>query len=102
MKINRREENKMRNQILSLTKVMALATALMFSLVTCGARVEAAATYDLTPEQIEAAVEEYFASISSLNAQRFVNNFAPDGVFEDPVGTPPIQGTQAIAAYFAA
>jgi steroid delta-isomerase len=102
MKIKRREENRMRNQILSLTKITTMAMALMFLLVTGDARVEAAATYDLTPEQIEAAVEEYFASISSLNPQRFVNNFAPDGVFEDPVGTPPIQGTQAIAAYFAA
>lgn len=57
---------------------------------------------DPTPEQIEAAVEEYFASIGSLNVQRYVNNFAPDGVLEDPVGTQPLQGTQAIAAYFAA
>ena len=57
---------------------------------------------DLTPEQIEAAVEEYFASIGSLNVQRYVNNFAPDGVLEDPVGTSPLQGTQAIADYFAA
>ncbi len=56
----------------------------------------------MTAEQIEAAVEEYFDSIGSLNVQRFVNNFATDGVLEDPVGTPPIQGTQAIAAYFAA
>lgn len=102
MEIKWREEKIMRNQILSLKKTLALATALMLLLFTGGARVEAAANYDLTPEQIEAAVEEYFASISSLNAQRFVNNFAPDGVFEDPVGTPPIQGTQAIAAYFTA
>lgn len=92
----------MRNQSLFLKKMMALATALMFSVVSATTRVEAAATYDLTPEQIEAAVEEYFASIGSLDVQRFVNNFAPDGVLEDPVGTPPVQGTQAIAAYFGA
>jgi steroid delta-isomerase len=82
--------------------MFALATALMFLLVSGGARAEAAASYDLTPEQIEAAVEEYFASLASLNVQRFVNNFAADGVFEDPVGTTPIQGTQAIAAYYGA
>lgn len=92
----------MRNQNVFMKKMMALATALMFFVVTATARVEAATTYDLTPEQIEAAVEEYFASIGSLDVQRFVNNFAPDGVFEDPVGTPPIQGTEAIGAYFVA
>lgn len=59
------------------------------------------ATQNMTPEQIEAAVEEYFDSVGSLNVQRFVDNFAPDGVLEDPVGTPPLQGTSAIGAYFA-
>ncbi len=92
----------MRNRILSLKKMMSLATALIFLVVIGVTRVEATAAYDMTPEQIEAAIEEYFASISSRDPQRFVNNFAPDAVFEDPVGTPPIQGAQAIAAYFAA
>jgi steroid delta-isomerase len=90
----------MRNQSLFFRKIMA--TALMLLLVTSATRVEAAPSYDLSPEQIEAAVEEYFASIGSLDVQRFVNNFAPDGVLEDPVGTPPIQGTQAIGAFFGA
>ena len=57
---------------------------------------------NLTQDQIEAAVEEYFASIGSLDVARFVNNFAPDGVLEDPVGTPPVPGTPAIAAFFGA
>jgi steroid delta-isomerase len=92
----------MKNQNLFLKRMLALATALMLLVVTSATRVEAAASYDLSPEQIEAAVEEYFASIGSLDVQRYVNNFAPDGVLEDPVGTPPIQGTQAIAAYFGA
>lgn len=55
----------------------------------------------LTPAQIEAGVEEYFASIGSLDVQRYANNFAPDGVLEDPVGTPPVQGKPAIGVYFA-
>ena len=55
----------------------------------------------LPPAQIEAGVEEYFASIGALEAQRFAKNFAPDAVLEDPVGTPPIQGKQAIRDYFA-
>ena len=57
---------------------------------------------NLTQDQIEAAVEEYFASIGSLDVSRFANNFAADGVLEDPVGTPPVQGTSVIAAYFGA
>ena len=80
---------------------MMSALALMFLAVSSATRVEAAGTYDLNPEQIEAAVEEYFASLGSLDVQRFVNNFAPDGALEDPVGTPPIQGAQNIAAYIA-
>lgn len=90
----------MRNQNVLLKMMTALA--LMFVVVSNSMRVEAAGTYDLTQEQIEAAVEEYFASIGSRDVQRYVNNFAPDGVLEDPVGTPPIQGTQAIGAYFGA
>jgi steroid delta-isomerase len=31
--------------------------------------------------------------------QRYVNTFASDGVLEDPVGTPPVQGTAAITAF---
>ncbi len=54
---------------------------------------------EMTPEQIEAAVEEYFNSVGAFDVQRYVNNFAPDGVLEDPVGTPPVQGTQAITAF---
>lgn len=53
----------------------------------------------LTPEQIEAAVEEYFDSVGAFDVPRYVNNFAPDGVLEDPVGTPPVQGTAAISAF---
>jgi steroid delta-isomerase len=56
---------------------------------------------NLTPEQIEAAVEEYFDSVGAFDVQRYVNNFAPNGVLEDPVGTPPVQGRQAIGAFIA-
>ena len=52
-----------------------------------------------TPEQIEAAVEEYFNAVGAFDVQRYVNTFAPNGVLEDPVGTPPVQGQQAIAAF---
>lgn len=68
-------------------------------IVPAKAAVSPVAAQSLTPEQIEAAVEEYFASVAARDVQRFVNNFAPDGVLEDPVGTPPVQGAQAIAAF---
>lgn len=63
------------------------------------AAVSPVAAQNLTPEQMEAAVEEYFAAVRAKDVQRFVNTFAPDGVLEDPVGTPPVQGTPAIAAF---
>jgi len=99
----------MKNQTVFL-KMMTLAAVLLSLAIVAQARtyqpaaptVSPVATANLTPAQIEAAVEEYFASIGSLNVQRYVDNFAPDGLLEDPVGTPPVQGTQALAGYFAA
>jgi len=95
----------MKNQRIFL-KMTALIAVLMLLTVTSPIRTGAAesssnfsAMTALTPEQIEAAVEEYFDSVGAFDVQRYVNNFAPDGVLEDPVGTPPIQGTQAIAAF---
>jgi len=86
---------------------LVLAVALvLFASATFAASARGAvssSTIDnLTQDQIEAAVEEYFASIGSMDVSRFVNNFAADGVLEDPVGTPAVQGTSAIAAYFGA
>jgi len=89
----------MRNQRLFIKKMTALALTLMFLVGTSVTRVEAAATQNLTSEQIEAVIEDAFAGLIAFDAQRVVNNFASDAVLEDPVGTPPIQGTQAITAY---
>ena len=91
----------MRNQSLLMKKMTALAMALMFLVASSVTRVEAAATEDLTSEQMEAVIEDAFAGLVTFDVQRVVNNFAPDAVLEDPVGTPPMQGTQAIAAYLA-
>ena len=96
---NIEKEKRMRNQSLFLKKMTALATALMFFVASSIARVEAAPTHNLTSEQIEAVIEEVFAGLAAFDVQRVVNNFASNAVVEDPVGTPPIQGTQAIAAY---
>jgi ketosteroid isomerase-like protein len=97
--LNIQKEKRMRNQSLFLKKMTALATALMFLVALSVARVEAAATYELTSEQIETVIEDVFAGLAAFDVRRVVNNFASDAVVEDPVGTPPIQGTQAIAAY---
>lgn len=89
----------MRNQSLFVKKMTALAMALMFLFASGVTRVEAAAAPALTTEQTEAVIEDAFAGLVAFDTQRVINNFAADAVLEDPVGTPPIQGRQAIAAY---
>ena len=83
----------------SFLLAVALTASATATLATSARATTSPATFDLTPDQIEAAVEEYFASVGAFDVPRYVNNFAPDGVLEDPVGTPPVQGTQAITAY---
>jgi steroid delta-isomerase len=88
----------MRN--LSFVKRMtALAMALMFLVAANVTRVEAAPTNTLTPEQIKAIVTDMFNKFAAFDAQGTTDAFAPDGTIEDPVGSTPIQGTQAILAY---
>jgi steroid Delta-isomerase len=88
----------MRN--LSFVKRMtALAMALMFLVASNVTRVEAAPTNNLTPEQIEAIVTDVFNKFAAFDAQGTASLYAPDGTIEDPVGSPPVQGTQAIIAY---
>ena len=89
----------MRNQALLVKKMTAVALAFMVLLGASVTRVEAAPAPALTPEQIEAVIEDAFAGLVSFDVQRVINNFAADAVLEDPVGTPPMQGTQAITAY---
>jgi steroid delta-isomerase len=96
---NIQKEKRMRNQSLFLKKMSALVMALMFLVASNVTRVEAAATHNLTSQQIEEMLEEVFAGLAAFDAQGVVNHFAADAVIEDPVGTPPIQGTQAITAY---
>ena len=89
------------NQSLLVKRITALAMALVFLIASSVAREAAAATPDLTSQQIEAVIEDAFAGLVTFDVQRVVNHFAADAVLEDPVGTPPMQGTQAIAAYLA-
>ena len=89
----------MRN--LRLVKRMtALAMALMFLAGSNFTRVEAA-TPEQTPQQIEAVIEDAFAGLVAFDVQRVINNFADNAVLEDPAGTPPMVGKQAIADYLA-
>jgi steroid delta-isomerase len=77
----------------------ALGMALMFLVAANVTRVEAAPANNLTPEQIEAIVTDVFNKFATFDAQGTAALYAPDGTIEDPVGTTPIQGTQAIIAY---
>src|ERR1041384_7228587 len=96
MQILKGEE--MRN--LSLVKrITALAMALAFLVASNVTRVEATPANNLTPEQIEAIATEMFNRFAAFDAQGTADMFAADGTIEDPVGSTPIQGTQAIIAY---
>jgi steroid delta-isomerase len=89
----------MKNKSLFVKKMTALAMALMILFASSATRVKAAPTPALTPEQIEAAIEDAFAGLVTFDVQRVIQHYAADAVLEDPVGTPPMQGTQAITAY---
>ena len=47
-------------------------------------------------------VRNYFATVETLNADAFLGLFAPDGMLEDPVGTPPFCGLRSIRDWFSA
>ena len=89
----------MRNQSLFMKRTTALVLSLMFVVASTVTRVQASPAPDLTSQQIEAVLEDAFAGLVAFDAQRVVNNFASDAVLEDPVGTPPMVGTQAITTY---
>ena len=89
----------MRTQSLFIKRMTALSLALLFVIASSVTQVQAAPAPDLTSQQIEAVLEDAFAGLVAFDAQRVVNNFASDAVLEDPVGTPPMVGTQAITTY---
>ena len=80
-------------------RITALAMALAFLAATNVTRFKAAPVNNLTPEQIKAIATEMFNRFAAFDAQGTADMFAPDGTIEDPVGSTPIQGTQAIIAY---
>lgn len=54
------------------------------------------------PRKMEAAVHEYVAAFDAASPERVAALFAQTGVVEDPVGTPPHVGREAIQAFYAA
>src|SRR5215510_3652053 len=89
----------MRSKSLFVKRMTALALALMFLVAANVTRFEAAPVNNQTPEQIEAIVTDVFNKFAAFDAQGTAALYAPDGTIEDPVGSPPVQGTQAIIAY---
>jgi steroid delta-isomerase len=51
---------------------------------------------------LRSALERYFAAIAARDPQRIASCFAERGELEDPVGSPVLQGREAVAAMFAA
>ena len=50
-----------------------------------------------TPAQIERAMATHFEAWNRKDREAWMRNFAPDAVFEDPVGGPEKRGHEAIA-----
>ena len=53
-----------------------------------------------TPEQMTAAVHAYVAAFDKADPEAAVALFADDATVEDPVGTPPKVGTDAIREFY--
>ena len=53
-----------------------------------------------TPEQVRATVDAYVDAYARNDKAAFLALWAPDGVLEDPVGTPSHQGTEALGAFW--
>ena len=89
----------MKNESRFLRKMTALAMALLILIASSATRVEAAPPPDLTTQQIEVILEEVYNGFATFDVQQVIGHFAADAVVEDPVGTPPMQGTQAIITH---
>ena len=54
------------------------------------------------PVKMEAAVHEYVAAVDAGSPERVAALFAEDATVEDPVGSPPHVGREAILAFYTA
>ena len=53
----------------------------------------------VSKEAIQSAVAAYFGATRAMDAKAVAEAFAPDGVSNDPVGTPPHEGRDAIRQF---
>jgi len=53
-----------------------------------------------TPEQVRAAVDAYVDSYRQNSREALLATFAPDAVWNDPVGAPPHEGHEGIGAFW--
>ena len=53
-----------------------------------------------TPHDVRALLERYAGAMNARDRATWIDCFADDAVQEDPVGTPPNIGRDAIAAFF--
>jgi steroid delta-isomerase len=53
-----------------------------------------------SPEQVRATVDAYVDAYARNDKAAFLALWAPDGVLEDPVGTPAHQGVEALGAFW--
>src|SRR5947209_20414140 len=50
-------------------------------------------------QKFEETIARYFAATRAMDADGFVNGFAPDAISHDPVGAPPHNGQEAIRQF---
>lgn len=53
-----------------------------------------------TEHDMKAALETYIDAFSTRDADKLVSLFAADATIEDPVGSEPVRGREAIAAFY--
>jgi steroid delta-isomerase len=53
-----------------------------------------------TPAQVRATLENYIKAWTTKDKELLLSLFAPDGVLEDPVGTPPFKGREGIGRFW--
>ncbi|XXX78254.1 SgcJ/EcaC family oxidoreductase [Sorangium sp. So ce134] len=56
----------------------------------------------MTETEARQFIERYFHAIFNDTEEAFAALFTPDGVLEDPVGTPPLRGREAILVFLRA
>lgn len=54
----------------------------------------------VTPEQMRATIHVYVASFEQGDLETMLNLFADDAMVEDPVGSPPVTGKDALRVFF--